>query len=409
MDRDYTKYTADQLLDDEYFIYSELHPASSDNVFRLQSENENEALAKEIKIARAFLKIIKNGTDKDLLPQETEDELWRRINLKNSRYDKRSGRSIKIGLGIAASVSLLIGIIRYSEKPDNEVGKDYLTILEHIRRTDTESDNVQLILSNEETVSIDGKETSIEYNEDGLVRINSGEEFRSEEKETKKEHADRTHTLNQLIVPAGKRSKITFGDGTGVWVNSGTKVIYPEYFDEKKREIFVEGEVFLDVAQDSAKPFIVKTRQLDVTVIGTQFNISAYKADEQLQVVLVKGKVEIETPGKKKNELSPNELFSYNTSTHENNITPVDVNDYVAWKDGYYPFEKQQMDLVLRKISRFYGINITWNEKLNEFSCSGKLDLKDDINEVFNSLKKAAPIRVIKTDENVYIDVEPLK
>jgi hypothetical protein len=408
MNRNYTKYTADQLLNDEYFIASELHPTPPDKNFWLELEKKDMILAGEIKIARVLLRSIKSGTDKENLSQEAEDELWKRISIKNNKYDTRLRRSIKVGLSIAASVSLLIGIVWYSKQAKNEIENDYLSMLENIRQTNIQSNDVQLILSNEENIMIDGKETSIEYNEDGSVKINSEEEIRAEEKVNKAANASSVKAFNQLIVPVGKRSKITFRDGTNLWINSGSKVIYPESFDGEKREIFVEGEVFLDVARDPAKPFIVKTRQLDVTVLGTQFNVSAYETDERMQVVLVEGKVEIQTQEKRKHELSPNELFSFNTSTHENKITHVDVNDYIAWKDGYYQFQKQKMNIVLRKISEFYGVNITWSEQLKDLSCSGKLDLKEDINEVFNSLKKAAPIKIIKTEENVYIDVEPL-
>lgn len=404
MNRDYTGYSADQLLNDEYFIHSELHPAETDKAFWLTLENDNTALAGEIKAARIFLKNIKNGTDKEILSPEAEQELWRVIVLENRRYDTRFMRRIKIGLSIAASISLLIGIVWYAQPAKDEVENDYRTILENMRQPDLQSGDVQLILSDEENISIDGKESCIEYNEDGSVRINSGENIKSKEKTAK---SDPAKAFNQLIVPVGKRSKITFRDGTDVWVNSGSKVIYPEYFDEKKREIFVEGEVFLDVAEDRMRPFVVKTKQLEVAVLGTRFNISAYESDEYMQVVLVEGKVEVQTHEKEKKSLSPNQMLSYNMLTHEENVTNVNVNDYIAWKDGYYLFRKQKMEVVLRKISEYYGVHIVWNERLKDLTFSGKLDLKEDIHDVFNSLKRAAPVKIIEHKENIYVDVEP--
>ncbi|MDR2915033.1 MAG: FecR family protein [Tannerella sp.] len=400
MKSDYFGYRADQLLDDDYFIHSELHPTHSDKIFWSELENEDKILAEEIKIARAFLENLKSCAEKESMTSEDERELWNRINRKNHRFDTRFQRSIKIGLSIAASVALLIGFVWYYQGSGPILEEtDYLSMLENMKQ-DTLANNVQLILSNDESISIDGKETSVEYQEDGSVNINEAEKVNTAEKMSPEK------TFNQLVVPKGKRSTLTFHDGTKLWVNSGSKVIYPESFDEKKREIFVEGEVFLDVKQDSKKPFIVKTKQLDVTVLGTQFDISAYESEEQIQVVLVDGKVEVRTSEKEVKTLSPSQMYSYNPITHENEITHVDVNDYVAWKDGYYQFNKQKMNVIFQKISNFYGVDLDWNKRLNEFTCSGKLDLKDDIDEVLHSLKKAVPIKISNNNEKIYIDVE---
>lgn len=82
---------------------------------------------------------------------------------------------------------------------------------------------------------------------------------------------------NQIIVPKGKRSQIVLADNSKIWINSGSKVIYPRAFEGKYREIYVEGEVYLNVTHDTSKPFIVNTSGFEVRVLGTSFNISAYK------------------------------------------------------------------------------------------------------------------------------------
>lgn len=404
--KDYTKYTADQLLNDDFFLESEQHPTPDSRSFWEQLEKENKSLAEELNIARTFLNTLKKQTQKSPLPENGEQEIWERIKLENRKYDTRHKRHLKTGLSIAATAALLIGITWYFLSPlDNGQNEtDYLAILENTQQPEGSSKEVHLILSNNEKIAIDGKETQVEYQEDGTLSINAKEE----KKLTTTEDADPAKTFNQLIVPVGKRSTITFQDGTKLWVNSGSKVIYPVNFDKDKREIFAEGEIFLDVSPDNKRPFIVKTQQLDVTVLGTRFNLSAYQTEKQIQIVLVEGKVEVQTNEKEKNTLSPNQLYSYNTNTHQKNITQVDVNEYIVWKDGYYQFSKQKMDVVLRKISQYYEADIQWSEKLNELSCSGKLDLKDDLNEVLNALQKAAPINITKNNEKIHIDVKPL-
>ena len=227
----------------------------------------------------------------------------------------------------------------------------------------------------------------------------------SEEKSIKKEEEknDGIQSFNQLIVPIGKRTSITFTDGSKIWVNSGSKVIYPAQFTTDSREIFIEGEIYLDIVHDEKRPFIVKTRKMEIRDLGTQFCVSAYNNDANSHVVLVKGKVEIETKGKRKNTLSPNQLFLYDNKKDKESVHQVNTQDYVAWKDGYYQFNHQKLDTVLEKLCKYYGIKIHWDEKVGELTCSGKLDLKENPEKVLNALQNAAPIKVEQIDEQIHI------
>lgn len=405
MKTDYTTYTADELLNDDFFLESEQHPTPESQRFWAGLEKNNKSFANELKIARTFLKSLKNNVREPVLSTESKQEIRSRINQVNHKYDTRHIRHLKTVLYIAASVILCVGIARYYLWPNEpqDYTTDYMAILENTQPADS-SGEVHLILSDNEKIAIDGKETQVEYQEDGTLHINAKEE----KKLQTNEDAELTKTFNQLVVPAGKRSTITFQDGTKLWVNSGSKVIYPVNFDKDRREIFAEGEIFLDVSSDKERPFIVKTKQVDVTVLGTQFNLSAYNAEKQVQVVLVNGKVEVQTSGKEKNTLTPNSLFTYNTETQEKSIAQVDVSEYIAWKDGYYQFTKQKMDIVLRKIAQFYEVDIQWDPRLEEMSCSGKLDMKNELNEVLKALQKAAPIQVEQSQGKIYIHVKPL-
>lgn len=405
MKTDYTTYTADELLNDDFFLESEQHPTPESQRFWAGLEKNNKSFANELKIARTFLKSLKKNVREPVLSTESKQEIRNRINQVNRKYDTRHIRHLKTVLYIAASVVLCVGTARYYLWPNEpqDYTTDYMAILENTQPADS-SGEVHLILSDNEKIAIDGKETQVEYQEDGTLHINAKEE----KKLQTNEDAELTKTFNQLVVPAGKRSTITFQDGTKLWVNSGSKVIYPVNFDKDRREIFAEGEIFLDVSSDKERPFIVKTKQVDVTVLGTQFNLSAYNAEKQVQVVLVNGKVEVQTSGKEKNTLTPNSLFTYNTETQEKSIAQVDVSEYIAWKDGYYQFTKQKMDIVLRKIAQFYEVDIQWDPRLEEMSCSGKLDMKNELNEVLKALQKAAPIQVEQNQGKIYIHVKPL-
>lgn len=402
MNKDYAKYKADQLLSDDYFLESELHPTDNNTKYWQQLQLQNTQLGEEINMARIFLKNIKKDSDTPHLPTEANKKLWKQIQTVNKQYDfrKKYYHYIKISTAIAASVCLVLVYGWYSQSSDKQ-DIDYEAIIETSPNTENPSNKVQLVLSDAKTLSIEGKETQVEYQKEGNLSINS------KNVTVEKEKQNEALAFNQLIVPVGKRSSITFTDGTKLWVNSGSKVVYPVKFADNKREIFVEGEIYLNVSHDTQKPFIVKTRKMDIQVLGTQFNISAYENEPDQKVVLVNGKVDVTVKGKEKNKLNPNQMFHYNELTDKSNIATVNVYDYVAWKDGYYQFSQQKLNIVLGMLSKYYGVRINWNKQIDELTCSGKLDLKDDLAEVFNTLQKAAPIQVKQNNEIIEIDVKP--
>ena len=148
---------------------------------------------------------------------------------------------------------------------------------------------------------------------------------------------------------------------------------------------------------------------MDVKVLGTSFNVSAYKTDSNLQVTLVEGKVEVKTSNNHSDILSPNQQFDYDIKTNEATVQSVDVDNYIAWKNGYYQFEKQPLNIVFKKLSRYYGVQIEWDEEVGKRTCYGKLDLKEELGDVLNNLKDATaiPMQFIYNDDCIKISMNP--
>lgn len=396
MDKDYTIYNAEQLLNDDYFLASELHPDEESRIFWKELEKDA-SFARELQMARSFLNDIKKSENLVFLSSEDVKDVWEQIMSANNQFSNKRKKisMIRTGVAIAATILLLLTFSWYSFWRE-EPGVNYEAILHSAPQTGDSAGNVQLVLSENKTMSIDGKETTVEYQKEGGVSVNS-EDVEVEPKD------EEVQSFNQLIVPVGKRSSLLLADGTNIWVNSGSKVIYPAKFAGNKREIFVEGEIYLDVSHDEAKPFIIKTRQMEVQVLGTQFGVSAYENEPDQKVVLVHGKVNVAVNGQKKTVLSPNQMYLYDNGRKISSVKEVDVNDYVAWKDGYYQFDHEYLGVILNKLCKYYGVRISWDSKVSELVCSGKLDLRDDINDVFGILQKAAPIKIEKDDENIFI------
>ena len=396
---DYNNYKADSLLNDAYFLESEQHPTPESIMFWDKLAQENKQLAKEIAIARNFLHIFRH-VPKPYLPQQKVDSIWKCISDQNRLeiQNKRKRRILYRTLAAACIVVFLVSgwylqnIYQTSECMEKS---DIVAV----KKPDVSTNQTLLILSEKKQIAIQGKESKLHYNQQGKLNVNSQTINQETENDKKKD------TYNQLIVPAGKRSSITFSDGTRIWLSASSRVVYPVEFMKNKREIYVEGEAFLDVYHDKSRPFIVKTNKMDIQVLGTTFNVCAYEKENIQTVVLVTGKVEVKTNNNETKTLSPNNLLAYNDQQGIS-VHPVDVQEYIAWKDGFYQFKKERLEIITKKLSKYYGKTIITDKQLANITCSGKLDLKEELDDVLHTLIQTVPAQITESNEKIYINVK---
>lgn len=166
---------------------------------------------------------------------------------------------------------------------------------------------------------------------------------------------------NQLTVPFGKRFELEFSDGTVAHLNAGSSIKYPiQFLKGQEREIFLDGEAFLDVAKDPSRPFTVNTsNNLHVRVLGTQFNVSNYSEDKTIDVVLVEGSVALQVDKNKEDViLEPGFKGSFNRQ--ENNIStkPVLTSTYTSWINGDLVLRGMNFKNILKKLERHYNVTI---------------------------------------------------
>ncbi|SKB62445.1 FecR family protein [Salegentibacter holothuriorum] len=166
---------------------------------------------------------------------------------------------------------------------------------------------------------------------------------------------------NILRVPNGKRFKIQLSDGSIVFMNAGSSLKYPVNFPKKdNRQVFLTGEAFFKIAKDENRPFKVIAQNLEIGVLGTEFNVSAYPEDMATNVVLVEGAVQLKTGQhpKAKAILKPGQLASSNRSTNNLEINEVDTSIYTAWMEGEMVFRNISFENILKKMERHFGVTI---------------------------------------------------
>ncbi len=168
-----------------------------------------------------------------------------------------------------------------------------------------------------------------------------------------------THVIEKSL-STGQKLKIFLPDGSTVWLNAESSISYPDRFDDKSRIVKLTGEAFFDITKNPSKPFVVKTEDLDIRVLGTKFNVRNYHNEGKTDVALESGKVMVETSEQKnKYILLPGEGISMNEESGE--IAKYQVNPKTAfqWKDGVIYFNKANFDEVINRLSRWYGVEFT--------------------------------------------------
>ncbi len=301
-------------------------------------------------------------------------------------------------ISVAAGLLLLIGLpaLINHYRPS-----ELLAFAENNPAVSGEADT-RLVISGDE-VKIDSEESKIDYSVGGnAIKIDASEQVTQAVD-------DRKPVINAVIVPYGKRTRVTLSDQSVVWLNSGSRLVFPAKFGKQKREVYLEGEAIFEVAHDSTHPFHVLTESLSVKVLGTVFNISAYRDDSLTSTVLVMGSVELSYPGKalfgnSGCRMTPGMLVRYDPGTGNIQSSEVDTRLYTSWRDGYLIFHKQPLINILKKISRYYNVEIRLEDPLlgNE-TFSGSLDLKTSAPDLLQVVTEIIHARVEDVDNQIII------
>lgn len=254
------------------------------------------------------------------------DNQWKGIEQRIlAERRKKTRYRILYTLATSAAAVLLIGMFWLGKQFIPHYSLDS-SIADYALQTQVNSSSegeILLLMPGKKEIEIKETDANIIYSQNGVVTVNVDTISRTEKK-------DKEVEFNQLIIPKGKRTRLTLSDGTHLWVNSGTRVVYPNSFEKDHREIYVEGEVYLDVFRNEKAPFIVRTKDFQVQVLGTSFNISAYLSESVSSVVLVEGSVNVRNQKKKQVKLTPGQLVNIHTGQLDAPIN-VDVEPYVCW------------------------------------------------------------------------------
>ncbi|HLQ99245.1 MAG TPA: FecR family protein, partial [Sphingobacterium sp.] len=192
----------------------------------------------------------------------------------------------------------------------------------------------------------------------------------------------------EISTPRGGQYQVTLDDGTKVWLNADSKLVYPSRFKEESREVEIEGEAYLEVAEVYKKgkktPFIVKTAQQKIEVLGTQFNVKAYVEEPSVQTTLVEGAVKVWADSKEL-LLQPGEQSILKRETLDKR--KVDIDQYLAWKNNEFIFYETELQEAMKMLSRWYDFEVVYEDGIPQTHFYGTISREKGLADVLKIME----------------------
>lgn len=196
-----------------------------------------------------------------------------------------------------------------------------------------------------------------------------------------------TVLYNTMSTPRGSQYKIALPDGTGVWLNAASSITYPTAFPEDERKVSISGEVYFEVTHNSRKPFRVEVNDMSIEVLGTHFNVNAYKDEEAIKTTLLEGSVKV-THGKEKAVISPGKQATL-TPSGSLSVNEANGDEVMAWKNGSFYFNRTTLPSLMRQLERWYDVEVVYSGSIPKLKFGGEIQRNLSLEDVLEILEKA--------------------
>ena len=299
---------------------------------------------------------------------EIIQEWGKEISSKLPGNGQEQKRIIIWPLAMAASIALATGVLFYFGKPNTHQIASH-----HTRDIPPGGNHAKLTLANGKTIRLSDTKKAIVINANKFT-YNDGSIVTE---------SNSTPGIQTVSTPRGGQYQVILPDGSKVWLNAATTLRFPQSFAGlADRQVELSGEAYFEVAKDKMHPFIVKTQLQRLQVIGTHFNISAYADENMIRSTLLEGSIRINNA----TLLKPGEQADNTGSAIR--VTPVDTDYAVAWKNGEFMFRKESLESILRKVARWYDVEVIYEDPEEaEKEFGGEISRFTDVSEVLNMLQ----------------------
>lgn len=327
-------------------------------------------------------------------------EIWQAIQSETS-INSLNTKILWLKIAAAAVVLFVIGFVITSRVNKDDVSKQAVNQIH---------DKIIKPGGNKATLTLaDGSKISLTDASNGVIAKQAGLNI------TKTKNGELIYTVgsassskkdlfNTIETPRGGQYQINLPDGTRVWLNAASSLKYPASFDQAKRIVELKGEAYFEVAKRMDKngarvPFSVKTdlgtgRNQEVEVLGTHFNINAYRNEKSNKTTLLEGSVKVKNlTSNTWGLLKPNQQSIINASSPSVLIATVDAEEAIAWKDGFFSFNDENLEIIMNKISRWYDVEVDYRGRKIEKTFGGRISRFNSVNEVLDLLQTTGAVR----------------
>ncbi|WP_431293372.1 FecR family protein [Pedobacter sp. P26] len=211
--------------------------------------------------------------------------------------------------------------------------------------------------------------------------------------------------MQTLTTYRGETQVLVLPDGSKVWLNAASSIKYPSSFAAaSKRRVELAGEAYFEIAKDKSHPFIVATDKQEVEVLGTHFNINSYHDETMVKTTLLEGSIQVSTLGGQAKVLKPGEQSTL-SGANLIRISEVDVDDVVAWKNGFFVFEDESVEDVMKQLARWYNVEVKYNsDDLKHKKFSGSISRYYKVSQVLDKLAKIGLVGFKLENRTIFVE-----
>lgn len=225
-----------------------------------------------------------------------------------------------------------------------------------------------------------------------VLRNENGELIYADPDSQKGLKANRKVLYNTMVTPKGGQYQVLLADGSRVWLNAESSLYFPTEFVGKNRKVVLTGEAYFEVAKNKDMPFIVSMDNMEIEVLGTQFNVKAYADENKISTTLVEGAVRINS-GAAPVLLTPGEQADFDRKDSEIRVATTDIQARTAWKNGYFIFDNEDIKSIMLNLSRWYDVDVEYRGDMINKEFTGRILRRSNISDVLRMLELTGTIK----------------
>ncbi|TKB99681.1 FecR family protein [Pedobacter cryotolerans] len=367
----------------------------------LEKYNAGLANAEEIAFLNAYYDLFDqeedgfaqiNSTQKNVLKNEIAEEIKSQISVLAQEEIKSLPLFVKYKWLAIAAVLVLISSLTILFF-NNESPKEQIVIAnpKPVKNTIVPgSNNAVLTLANGNQISLNDKENGVLASQSGvIITKNKDGQLQYQIK------ANAPAGINTISTPRGGQYQLILVDGTKVWLNAASSITFPTQFKGAERKVEIVGEAYFEVAKNANKPFKVKSKNQIIEVLGTHFNVNTYDDEAADKTTLLEGSVSVSKIANGKVQtatskiLKPGQQATVNANQSQILVAIADEDEAIAWKNGYFKFNKADIQTIMRQVSRWYNVDVEFKGEMNKDLFVGKINRSEHVEEVLSILERS--------------------